>query len=172
MLQSSPGKQGMVYCANTIAGNHDHLTPHFQHQFSHRKPLPQRHEQAANSLDEETVTAVGHALNSPQNLRQADAALVPSRRHQRGERLGKKEVSDLVKREFAILDCVQEFGVSSAAGTEGFYCQRVATALPQVVNQQSGQQGFANAGIGASDEDDARQTSSVHDGELAQRDGE
>ncbi len=172
MLQSSPGKQGVVYCANTIAGNHDHLTPHFQQQFSHREPLPQRHEQAANSLDEKTITAFGHALDSPQDLRQTDAALVLSRSHQRGKRLGKKEMSDLVKREFAVLDCVQEFRISSAAGTEGLYGQRVAAALPQVVKQQSGQQGFADAGIGASDEDDARQTRSVHDGELAQQDRE
>ena len=81
-------------------------------------------------------------------------------------------MSDLVKREFAVLDCVQEFRISSAAGTEGLYGQRVAAALPQVVKQQSGQQGFADAGIGACDEDEARQTRSVHDGELAQQDRE
>ena len=168
MLQSRPGEQGMVYCANTIAGNHDQLTAHFHHQISHRKPLSQRHQQTANPLDEKTVAAVGHALNSPQDLWQTNDALVLSRRHQRGDGLGKKELSDLVKREFTVLDCMQEFRIRSAAGTEGLDCQRVAAALPQVLKQQSGQQGLADAGVAASDKDDARQTRSVHAGELAQ----
>ena len=82
------------------------------------------------------------------------------------KRLGKKEGGDLVERQLAVLNGVQEFRVGPAAGAERLHRQRVATALPQVVEEQSGQEGFADAGVGAGDEDDAGEASWVHGGEL------
>ena len=75
--------------------------------------------------------------------------------NQRGKRLRKKEGGDLVKRQFPVLNRVQEFCVFSAAGAEWFHGQRVAAILPQVVEEQSGEQGFTNAGVGAGNEDDS-----------------
>ena len=75
--------------------------------------------------------------------------------NERGERFRKKERSDLVERQLAVLNGAQEFCVRPAAGAEWFHGQGVAAVLPQVMEEQSGQQGFANAGVGAGNEDDA-----------------
>jgi hypothetical protein len=83
-----------------------------------------------------------------------------------GKRLGKKEGGDLVGRQLAVPNCARAFCVGSVAGAERFYRQRVASALPQVVEEQSGQQGFADARIGAGDENDTRQANLVHGAEL------
>jgi hypothetical protein len=57
---------------------------------------------------------------------------------------------------------MQELRVHPAAGTVRFHCQRAATALLQVVEQQSDQQSLADASVGAGDEDDALCAGSVH----------
>ena len=82
------------------------------------------------------------------------------------KRLGKKEWGDLVGRQFAVLNRAQEFRVGSAAGAEGFHRQRMAAALAQVVEEQPGQQGFTDAGVGAGDENDAWRAGCVHGGKL------
>jgi hypothetical protein len=76
------------------------------------------------------------------------------------------ERCDLVDCQVTVLNRVKEFRVGSAAGAEWFHGQRMAAGLAQVMEEQSGQQGLAHAGVGTSDEDDARQTSSFHDREL------
>jgi UDP:flavonoid glycosyltransferase YjiC (YdhE family) len=76
------------------------------------------------------------------------------------------ERRDLAERQVTILNRMQEFRVGSAAGTEWFHRQRVAAALSQVVEKQSGQQGLADTRVGAGNEDDARQASSFHGREL------
>ena len=91
---------------------------------------------------------------------------MPPGGHQRGQRLSKEEGRDLVERQLAALHCAQEFCVGSAAGAEWFHGQRMAAALPQVMEEQSGQQGLANAGVGAGNENDAWRTGLVHAGEL------
>ena len=85
---------------------------------------------------------------------------------QRGKRLGEKERIDLVKRQLAVLNCAQELRVCPAAGAERFHRQRVATALPQMVEQQAGQQSLADAGVSAGDENDARRAGPVHSRDL------
>lgn len=67
-----------------------------------------------------------------------------------------------VGRQLAVLNCMQELRVCPAVGTEGLHCQRVTTALPQVVEQQSDQQSTAGVNVGAGGEDDVMRAGSVH----------
>ena len=116
-------------------------------------PIPsmRRHWQrpAMRLIDLKTSTKCNRAVVSPGG-------------DQRSDWLVKKERCDLVERQLAILSRVQEFRVCPAAGAEWFHRQRVAAALPQVVEEQARQQGFAHACVGAGDEDDACLASSVH----------
>lgn len=155
VLQSIDGQEGVVDRPQPVTGNHDDIAAQFRDQIPHRKALPQGHPQTPNPLDEQTLAAAGYAPNPPQNLLQTDGAMMYSGGNQRSKRFRKKVGGDLVGRQLAVLNCAQEFCVGSAAGTEWLYRQRVAAALPQVVEEQSGQQGFANAGVGTGDKEDA-----------------
>ena len=85
---------------------------------------------------------------------------------QRGKRLGKMERRDLLGRQLAVLNPVEEFRVGSAARAEWLHRERLATAPPQVVEEQARQEGLADACISARDENDARHACLVHGREL------
>jgi hypothetical protein len=46
---------------------------------------------------------------------------------QQGKWFGEKEGIDIVKRQFAVLNCAQQLRVCPSAGTKWFHRQRVAT---------------------------------------------
>ena len=145
----------MVDCPQPIAGNQDDLAGQLCDQIPYRKALAQGHQQTAYPLDEQALAAASNAPDSPQDVLQADEAMVFSGGNQRRNRFSKKERGDLVGGQLAVLNCAQEFCVCAAAGTERFHGQRVAAGLPQVMEEQSGQQGLANAGVGTGNEDNA-----------------
>lgn len=156
----------MVDCSQPAAGNHYDFAAQSCDQIPHRKPLTEGHQQTADPFDEQALATAGYAFDSPKDVLQADGAMTSSGSNQRGEGLSKKERANLVERQLAVLNCAQEFRVGSAATAKRFHRQRVAAALPQVVEEQPGQQCFANAGVGPSNEDDAWRTGLVHSGEL------
>jgi len=162
MLQSIDGQQRVVDCPHPVGGNQDDFAAQFCDQIQHRKALAQRHQQTADSFDEQTFATAGHSPDSAQNVRQADGAAVSSSRDQGSQRLRKMKGSDLVERQVTVLNRTQEFRVGPAAGAERFHRERVATTLPQVVEQQAGQEGLADAGVGAGNEDNAGVIGSVH----------
>jgi hypothetical protein len=50
------------------------------------------------------------------------------------------------------LNRFQELQIGSATGTEWFHSQRVDAVRAEVIEQSSGQQGLADAGVGPGDE--------------------
>ena len=169
MLQSAKRQECMVDCSQPIAGNYDDFAAQLGDQVPCGKALSQGHEQTADSLNEQALATPGDSPDSPQDFRQAYEAMMSSGGNQRSKRFGKKEGGYFVRRQFAILCCPQEFCVRSAAGAERFHGQRVAAALPQVMEQQSGEQSFANASVGTRNEDDAWRIGPNH-GEQLTRD--
>src|SRR5882762_9938557 len=76
--------------------------------------------------------------------------------------LGEKKRRDFLTGYFARLQRMQDFDVRCAAGTKGLHRQCVGIPLAQVMKQQAGEESFADAGVGASNEDDARLVRAIH----------
>jgi hypothetical protein len=89
-----------------------------------------------------------------QNLLQRYFAAVEAGGDQGGERFFEMEGVDFVEGEIAILETVKEFGVGTASGAEGFEGEGTASGLAQMSEQQARQDGFADSGVGAGDEED------------------
>jgi len=79
---------------------------------------------------------------------------VSAGRKQRRNRFREEERIDVLMFQFAVLEGMQKSHVRCAARTEGLHCKGVEAIPTQMVEQQSGQQCFADAGIGAGDKDE------------------
>src|SRR6266566_1674319 len=88
-----------------------------------------------------------------QDLADADGAAVNSCGHERGERFGKVEWVDLVECQLAILKFEKEFCVFPPPGGKRLDGARLATAVAQMRQEQRGEQGLADAGVSAGNED-------------------
>ena len=63
---------------------------------------------------------------------------------------------DFIQRRLAAGGGVEQAGVATSAGANRFEGYRVHPALAPVSHEQRGQHGFADAGVGAGEEDGAR----------------
>jgi len=136
MLQSVDGRDGTVGSAKAVAGDQDGLTAVIWEQIQHGQALSDRHQHTSGAFDEHTHASAGQASDPPQNSRQATGATVPSGGSQRGKRCGnangRTHRSSILhaERRWKIRICLR-------AGRERLDGQRVATALPAAVAQQS-----------------------------------
>jgi hypothetical protein len=89
------------------------------------------------------------------DLVEADALAVQPSGGQGGERFAEMKRIDLVEGQLAALEIVEEFGIGATAGTERFDCERTRAGLAKMGEQQAGENGLADAGVGAGDEDDS-----------------
>ena len=103
------GQKRVVDRAQPVGGHDKDLATQPLDQVPDCKALPQGHQQAADPLNEQTLATTGHALNLPQDIRQADRTVVLPGCDQRGQRLRKEERGDLVERQVTILHRVEEF---------------------------------------------------------------
>src|SRR5205085_572287 len=68
--------------------------------------------------------------------------------------LSKVERVDLAQGEFAILECVEQFGICAAARSERFHPKRRTPASTQMSKQQCREHCFSDASVRAGDEND------------------
>src|SRR3954467_4959664 len=74
--------------------------------------------------------------------------------HEGGERLGKMERIYLVESQLAVLQIIKQSSICTAARTERFEGNCIATMPAQMAKKKAGYNRFADSGIGAGNEDD------------------
>ena len=90
-----------------------------------------------------------------EDVGQADFAVVFASGDERGDGFGEIEGVHLIQGEVAALKGVQQFSVGARAGAEGLEGEDAVAPAPQVCQEQRGQDGFADTGVGAGDKDNA-----------------
>ena len=91
-----------------------------------------------------------------ENTSQRDFAVVEASGDERGDRLFEMERVYFVESQVAVLKNVKEFSIVAAAGAKRFEGEGVVAGLTQMGEQETGQDGFADAGVGTGDEDESR----------------
>jgi hypothetical protein len=91
----------------------------------------------------------------PNDIADSDFPILNTGSEQGRERFGKIERIDLVQCEVVVLGRVKQVSIGAAAGTEWFESERGDTGMTKMGQEQSGQDRFANASVGAGDEDNS-----------------
>jgi hypothetical protein len=91
-----------------------------------------------------------------EDLLNRDCAAVQAGGDERGNGFREIEGVDLVECQLAVLEQLEQFSIGAAASAEELCGQGTLAGLTQMKEEQYGEDGFANTGIGASDENESR----------------
>ena len=69
---------------------------------------------------------------------------------------------DFIEGQLAVLEVVEKFGIGAAAAAKGFEGKGQTGGVAQMAQEQAGENGLADGGIGPGDEDNARLAKVVH----------
>jgi hypothetical protein len=163
------GEEGVVDGAQLVAGNDEDAASEGGDEVEGGEALAKRGEETASAFDEELGRGKCRGELPVRGMREiikdvveVDGPAVDAGGDEGSDRLGEVERVDFVKGQDSVLQGVEERCIGATAGAKGFEGQRVAILFPQVAEEQRGQEGFADTGVGAGDEEDASAIGPVH----------